>query len=261
MLKFNFKPLKPELLVLSASPVCIGTAMAYGDGIHHWPTFFIMLLGALMLHIGINLPKEMKFPKILSFLSVIPACVYLILRAELPVGFIGVTIIIIGFLHATERFTLKFAGLDDILALLFFGIFTLPICYYAQSFEINTAVLLSGIAPGLFGVSIITIGNIRDIDKDNRQNKATVATKFGKNIALGKYLFSIICASLTPVLIYNITFDHEKTLSAVIVSLFAIPTVTNVFTKSDEASFSRARLDTIRLLAIYTMLFSWGWIR
>ena len=62
MIKSNFKnwllAIRPKTLAASISPVMIGTAMAFGDGVHHFPTAILCLLGALTIQIGTNLAND-----------------------------------------------------------------------------------------------------------------------------------------------------------------------------------------------------------
>ena len=49
---------RPKTLSASVAPVAIGTAMAVGDGIQHFPTALICLLAALAIQIGTNIAND-----------------------------------------------------------------------------------------------------------------------------------------------------------------------------------------------------------
>src|SRR3989338_5021675 len=49
---------RPKTLSASVAPVLIATAMAFGDGVHHFPTAFICLLAAMAIQIGTNIAND-----------------------------------------------------------------------------------------------------------------------------------------------------------------------------------------------------------
>jgi 1,4-dihydroxy-2-naphthoate octaprenyltransferase len=280
---------RPSSLVISATPVCIATVMAAGDGVVHLPSALTALFGAAMIHIGTNLTNDywdlkkgsnsigeidpmrgipvgflklesIKTACIISFLLVLPPALYLFSRAGWPVAMIAVISVLSGIFYTAGRRPLAYVGLGDIFVLFFFGPVALAGTYYVQSLEINPAILLAGLAPGLFGVGILTINNIRDFEKDSRIDKRTLVVRFGKIFGFLEYLVAIISAFLLPVVIYFVTKDHIYTLLATLTLPFAIPTLTTVLTNSDEDALNAAIGSTIKLLIIYSLLFSAGWI-
>src|SRR5690242_8678861 len=50
--------IRPKTLPAAAAPVLIGTAMAFGDGVAHWPSALAALIGALAIQIGTNLAND-----------------------------------------------------------------------------------------------------------------------------------------------------------------------------------------------------------
>jgi len=50
--------IRPKTLYAAICPVIIGTAMAFGDGIHHWPSALVALFCAVMIQIGTNLAND-----------------------------------------------------------------------------------------------------------------------------------------------------------------------------------------------------------
>ncbi|MBN1869272.1 MAG: 1,4-dihydroxy-2-naphthoate polyprenyltransferase [Candidatus Omnitrophica bacterium] len=280
---------RPKTLPAAIAPVMIGTAMAFGDGVHHFPTALICLLAALAIQIGTNMandyydfkkgtdtadrigptrvtqaglikPASMRRGYILAFVMAALLSIYLVQRGGRPIAIIAVLSILSGILYTAGPYPLGYIGLGELFVLVFFGPVAVAGTYYVQSYEMNTAVVVAGLSPGLISVAILTVNNLRDISSDLKAGKRTLAVRFGRPFAYYEFLFSIILASLVPVCIYYIIEDHKAILASVTVLLIAIPTIKTVLTKSDGLSLNRALASTGRLLLIYSVLFSIGWI-
>jgi len=279
---------RPKTLSASIAPVLIGTAMAFGDGIHHFPTAVICLLAALAIQIGTNIandyydykkgtdtaerigptrvtqagliqPTTMRNAFIISFVIAALLSIYLIQRGGWPIVIIGVCAILSGIFYTAGPRPLGYIGLGDFFVLIFFGPVAVAGTYYVQSYEMNMAVILAGFAPGLISVAILSINNLRDIDNDRKAGKNTLAVRFGRSFAINEYLGSIITASLIPVLIYGLIEDHLNILFCTTLMFIAIPVIKTVTTKSDGPSLNRALAQTGRLLMIYSIIFAIGW--
>jgi len=280
---------RPKTLSASIAPVFIGTAMAFGDGIAHIPTACVCLFAALAIQIGTNLandyydfkrgtdtterigptrvtqaglikPNIVKSAFIISFSIAALLSIWLVYRGGWPIAIIGVCAILSGIFYTAGPRPLGYIGLGDLFVLIFFGPVAVAGTYYVQSFEINMAVVLSGFAPGLISVAILSINNLRDIKDDHKTGKNTLAVRFGKLFTIYEYLACILLASLIPVLIYALIEDHIAILTCASISLIAIPTMNIVSSKSDGPSLNHALAQTGRLLIIYSVVFSIGWI-
>ena len=289
-LKIWLMAFRPKTLPAAVAPVMIGTAMAFGDGVHHFLTAFACLLAALAIQVGTNIandyydfkkgtdtakrigptrvtqaglikPSTMKWAFIIAFGLAALLSIWLIQRGGWPIAVIGILAILSGIFYTAGPRPLGYIGLGDLFVLIFFGPVAVAGTYYVQSYEINMAVMLAGIAPGLISVAILTVNNLRDIDSDRDAGKRTLAVRFGRSFAVSEYLFSITIASLIPVLIYSLIQDHIAILICVVVTLIAIPTIKIVSTASDGRLLNRALEQTGRLLLIYSVLFSIGWVR
>ena len=281
--------IRPKTLPASIAPVFIATAMAFGDGIYHFPTAFMCLFGALAIQIGTNLandyydfekgadtqerigpvrvtqaglipPSSVKLAFIVSFSLSAIACLGLVMRAGWPMAVLGVFAVLSGIFYTAGPRPLGYMGWGDLLAFVFFGPIAVAVTYYVQSFEMNAAVFMAGFAPGLFSVAILTVNNLRDMEGDQRAGKKTLAVRFGRSFALSEYLFCLLTAALIPVFIYMLIQDHLAILTSVLTALAAVATIKTVLTKTDGPSLNAALAATGKLLLIYSILFSAGWI-
>ncbi len=281
--------IRPKTLVASVCPVMIGTAMAFGDGVWDWPTAVLCLLGALCIQVGTNLandyfdfkkgadtferigptrvsqaglikPKVVMIGFIVAFLIAGLISIKLIERGGWPIAMIGIASIISGIGYTAGRYALGYIGLGELFVLIFFGPVAVAGTYYVQSLEMNFAIILAGLAPGMISVGILAINNLRDIETDFKSSKRTLAVRFGRSFAIQEYFVAITTAGLTPVLLYVLMEDHLPILAACIILFIAIPLFITVTSKTDGPALNRALAKTGRLLLMYSILFSLGWM-
>ena len=212
-----FWAIRPSSLLLSTASVGLGIGMAFGDGIGHIPSAIVALLGAWLLHILVNLVNDYgdlqkgtdktgeydpmrnilvgeislqelrRAIDIVLFLLIIP-CFYLIARAGWPIFIIAIFSILTAIFYTAGKRPLGYLGLGDLLVAIFFGPAAVAGTYYAQSLEMNAAVVLAGFAPGLFAIGVLTINNIRDFEKDKAVDKKTLVVRLGKNFGKAEYI-------------------------------------------------------------------------
>jgi len=281
--------IRPKTLPAAIAPVLIGTAMAFGDGLFHLPSAMLALSAALCIQIGTNLANDyFDFKKgadtaerrgpvrvtqaglikpeivltgaIIFFALAFLSSLYLIHRAGVVILIIAVTSIISGIFYTAGPKPLGYLGLGDLFVLVFFGPVAVAGTYYVQALEINWAVIVAGLAPGFLSTAILAVNNLRDIDTDRRAGKLTLAVRFGRGFALNEYLFCIMAATLTPFAVYLITDDQAGIALASLTGFLAIPCVKAAFTHLDGAGLNKVLAQTGRLLLIYSVLFSLGWV-
>ena len=278
---------RPKTLWAAASPVIIGTAMALKSGSLHITSAVVAMLGALLIQIGTNYandyfdykkgtdqqdrlgptratqaglvtPSAMKTATIVVFALAVVAGVYLVWRGGLPILVIGLLSIIFGVFYTAGRYALGYTGLADLFVLIFFGPIAVGGTYYVQTLDINWTVIISGIAPGLFSVAILTVNNLRDIDGDRSAGKKTLPVRFGAGFAKTEYLLSIVLAAIIPVVLFFITNTGAYAIASLLVIPLAIPSFKKVFT-ARGIILNDVLATTGKLLLLYAVIFSLGW--
>jgi len=277
-------------LIMTAIPVVMGTALAMADGIAHLPTALIALFGGIMIHAGANLTNDyydmlrgtdqigdldpmrghavgtvstraIGWGAVVAFLLLIPAAVYLIDRAGWPILTIAVLSVLAGIFYTAGNMPLAYlGGYGDLFVLIFFGPVALAGTYFVQSLEINAAVCLAGLGPGLFAVCVLTVNNIRDYENDKRQDKNTLVVRFGRRFGVYEFLSAMIAVACVPVLIFVLIQDHIGILFAGLILFPAIPLIHTVLTCNDQQRFNQAIGNIIQLLLVYGLVFSVGWL-
>lgn len=280
---------RPKTLWAAVAPVMIGTAMAYENGGVAWLPALGALFGAIMIQVGTNFandyfdckkgadahnrlgpmrvtqaglvkPDTMKLATAIAFSLACTAGIYLVWRAGWPIAIIGVVSVLCGVLYTSGPYPLGYIGLGDIFVLIFFGPVAVGGTYYVQVLDIDAVVLLAGVAPGFFSVAILTVNNLRDMDGDKAIGKKTLAVRFGQTFARMEYLLSIVVGSAMPILLYIQSRQHVYSLLTMVVPLAALLAVRTVFTSRDGSALNNALAATGKLLLLYSLIFSLGWV-
>ncbi len=278
-----FLAIRPKTLWASIAPVLIGTAMAVGNGVQHFPSALAALLSALLIQIGTNLandyfdslngvdaadrkgpvrvtqsgliaPSQVKSAFILCFFFAALIAVYLVWRAGHTVIIIGVLSILSGLLYTAGPKPLSHLGLGEIFVLIFFGPVAVSGTYFVQSFECPQAVLMASLAPGFFSTAVLAVNNLRDIDTDRRAGKKTLAVRLGKQFARMEYLICVGLACCVPVIVYIFTQKHPFTIGASFLFLTLVPTVQVVFLSDKGEDLNNALAQTGRILFLYSII-------
>jgi len=279
---------RPKTLPAATAPVLIGTAMAHTDGGVHWLSAIAAMAGALLIQIGTNFandyfdfkkgsdrgerlgpmrvtqsglvaPETMRRATVLVFAVAVLIGLYLVWRGGWPILVIGLLSVLFGILYTGGPYPLGYNGLGDLFVLFFFGPVAVGGTYYVQTLEINWAVLIAGIAPGLFSVAILTVNNFRDIDNDRASGKRTLAVRFGRQFSLYEYDLSLFLACLVPIVL--VMFYEGRPLSmlaafTIIPAMVAMRRVSHVTGRD----LNECLAGTGRLLLVYSVIFSLGWI-
>ncbi len=279
---------RAQTLIAVASPVLMGTAIAYGDGLGHWPSAFLALLGALFIQAGTNLANdhydlkygvdtdahigppsairdglvstsEVKVGFIVCFVLAALCGALLTMRVGWPVLVIGVVSILSGIFYSAGKRSLASLGLGDVWVFVFFGPVAVAGTYFVQTFEWNMAVILAGCGAGFWSVMIIDVNNLRDTDTDARAGRKTLCVRFGKAFARMEYLFCLLATTMIPVGVYLLTGEHFFIMSASLVAFLCIPLVYLVMTKEGKV-LNNVLAFTSFALFLYAVLFSIGWV-
>lgn len=281
---------RPKTLPAGLTPVLIGAALAHAAGAFHLPAALCAASGALLIQIGTNFandyfdfvkgtdtearvgpmratqaglvtPRAMLAATVLVFgLAFLPGS-YLIYRAGWPILAIGVISVMCGVLYTGGPFPLGYLGLGDLFVLVFFGPVAVGGTYYVQTLDLTPDVLVAGLMPGLFSTAILTVNNLRDADTDVRTGKKTLAVRFGKTFARWEYLLCMLAAGgVIPVYLCLRAGGHWPALAGCAALVAAIPLVRNVYTSADGAVLNNALAGTGKVLLLFSVLFSIGWI-
>ena len=280
---------RPKTLPAAVAPVIIGSAMAFADGRGHWLSAIVAAIAAVLIQIGTNYandyfdyfsgadrtgrlgptratqaglvkPATMKKAFVITFILAILLGFYLVYRAGWPVVVIGLSSILFGVLYTTGPFPLGYHGLGDIFVFLFFGLVAVSGTYYVQALLLTPEAVIAGVAPGLLSTAILTVNNLRDFAADTKAAKKTLVVRFGAVFGLAEYLACFICAAIVQIILVLLSNGHFFSLVSILSLTMAVPSVKILISRQPGVIYNRVLADTGKILLLYSILFSIGWI-
>ena len=280
---------RPKTLITAIAPVLIGTSIAMSEGYFHPFTFICSLLFGILIVIGTNLTndyfdfikgadtKERKGPRRLSasglvtlpmmkraiFLTFsLAACAsfYLIYRGGTSIALLAALAILSGYLYTGGPYPLGYIGLADLFVLIFFGPIAVAGTAYLQMQTLSSFSIIAGIAPGLICTAVLALNNVRDIEEDKNANKKTLPVRFGLQFGKWEYTLCLLIAACIPCYLVTKTHAHYFSLSSLGFLFFAIPQIKKVFLSTKSIDFIPLFPNTGKLLLLYSLLFSIGWL-
>ena len=288
-LKIWLSSARPKTLWAAVAPVAVGAAMAYGDGFVHVPSLILTVMAAVLIQIGTNFandyydfikgadtetrtgpvratqaglvsPSQMKLAFIITFAIAVLLGFFLVLRGGMPILIIGIASVICGILYTAGPFPLAYLGLGEIFVLIFFGPVAVGGTYYLQTASINSNVIVAGLAPGLLACAILVVNNFRDYETDKAADKKTLVVKFGLSFGIAEYVICIAVACLVPVYLCMSTASHYYCLIALLTVPMGMVAVKAICSKPDAYTLNSLLAQTARLMIIFSILFSAGWV-
>lgn len=236
--------IRPKTLFAAFTPVLLGSAFAWTDGLFHLLAALAALTGALLIQIGTNFsndyvdflkgadtgervgplrvtqagwvsPATMRLATIAAFGLAFASGLYLIWRGGWVVLLIGVVSIAAGVAYTAGKKALAYTGLGDVAAFLFFGPVAVAGTYYVQALGVTGPVLLAGFGPGFLSMALLLINNVRDVAQDAPAGKRTLVVRFGREFGVRLYGLTLIGAALIPVILVFWEGRHLGAVAAV----------------------------------------------
>jgi 1,4-dihydroxy-2-naphthoate octaprenyltransferase len=186
-----------SLLFLHAGSNVISDVDDYKHGVDAKDT----LGGSRVLPDGLLSSKEMfRFGMILFGLAVLFG-LPIIFDRGMMVLWLGIIGIVGGFFYTGRPIGYKYIALGDIFIFLLYGPAIVTGTLYALTGVFSLSAALISIPLGLLVTGILQANNLRDIINDRKANIRTLATVFGEGFAKGEYVFLIVGAYITVVLL------------------------------------------------------------
>lgn len=280
---------RPKTLWAAVGPVLMAAAMAFDAGSLHVPTLVVIFLAAIMIQIGTNLcndyydhvkgadtserlgpvratqagliePSQMKLSFIIVFAIAVCLGGYLVFRGGWPIVVIGVASIASGILYTAGPFPLGYIGLGELFVLVFFGPVAVGGTYYLQTGGINYEVIVAGLGPGLISTAILAVNNTRDFRTDKDAAKKTLVVRFGYTFGVCEYILCLTIACVIPLMLCVLSRSHYFCALTVLTLLPAICLIKTVCSHPNAETFNKVLADTGKLLMLFSVLFSVGWL-
>ena len=202
----------------------------------------------------------MKYAFTLCFIGA-AVCSYVLAQRGGPILLlIGGMCILFSILYTAPPFPLAYLGLGDVFVLFFYGPVATMFCYYLQTLHFSYEVLGASWAPGLLGVSVLTMNNLRDYDEDNKVHKKTLVVRLGLTYGKIQYLLALAFCFLIPPALALSTHAHFFSLAASLALLTLLPAIKKVLSNPSSSDLNLVFMRTARITPIYTVLFCLGWL-
>lgn len=280
---------RPKTLGAAVAPVVVGTAMAWEAGGLHAPSALLALLGALLIQVGVNYhndyqdflkgtdtdervgptrvtqaglvnPETMRAATITVFALAVLSGLYLIYRGGWPILAVGIASIGAALWYTGGRYSLAYIGLADLFVFIFFGPVAVAGTYYVQTLSVAPHVIVVGSGPGLLSVAILLVNNIRDVDDDRTAQKKTLVVRLGRSAGIALYAACAKGALLLPVVLWLWTGRHPWTMLTVLLAPLAVRATRSLTRTTDPAEINPLLGVTGRMLVLWALLFSVGWV-
>ena len=212
---------RPRTLTASLSPVLLGSAIAWGDGVFALIPSVAALVGALWIQVGTNIANDLydhlrgtdssarlgplragqsglltvdqlRRAMGVSFLLAALCGVYLIARAGWPIAIAGALAIASGIAYTAGPRPLGYVGMGDLFVFIFFGPVAVCGTYYVQARGLSLAAILASVPAGFLTTAILVVNDVRDIESDTRAGKRTLPIRFGRNFGLAEFAALIV---------------------------------------------------------------------
>ncbi|HHN75209.1 MAG TPA: 1,4-dihydroxy-2-naphthoate polyprenyltransferase [Acidobacteria bacterium] len=278
---------RPRTLPAAATPVVVGSSVAWTMGAFRLGPALAALLGALLIQIGTNFANDLfDFQKgadtaerqgplravqaglltpvqvwvgiALSFGAATACGLYLTRVAGWPVVVIGLASLLAGLAYTGGPFPLAYNGLGDLFVLLFFGFVAVCGTVWVQALRLSPLAWLAGGTVGVLATAILVVNNVRDVEQDRRAGKRTLPVLLGVSLGRIEYALLLGASYLLPALAFRLGIAPIGVLAPVLTLPLAFRLVRVVGRSSDPRRLNRALASTALLLLLHGLLLSGG---
>ena len=284
--KLWYEGARPKTLGVACSSVLVGTAAGSLDGPTNWPRAAGAFVVALALQVGVNYandysdgvrgtdrerrgpvrltatglatPKAVRNAAAISFGVAAVAGLVLSLVVNPWLLLIGAAALIAAVTYTGGPKPYGYAGLGELMVLVFFGFVGTVGSAYVQHETLPAAAWFGALVTGLPACGILLANNIRDVATDAATGKRTLAVRIGADRARGLYVACLVGALVAVVLC---AFVVPWVLLALAAAPLAMRPARLVRTSDAPPALVAALIGTVRYQLALAILFAAGcWI-
>lgn len=280
---------RPRTLVVGASTVFTGSAIAFCYGIFNSLVFIHCLLLGMLIQIATNLAndyfdfkngadtssrigpvrvtqaglipeKQMKIAIGLTFAVGMIPTYYLISVGGPIIGALFALAILLGIGYTAGPFPIAYLGLGEIFTLVFWGMIPTGMTTYLHTGTFEMTPFLAGIGPGSLATAILVMNNLRDYEEDKRANKQTLVVRFGRTFGKIEYVSMIALAYATIFLLATCFNAPSRLMFAALSAPFFFPLLRGVKNARHAHDYLMLFPKTAALFTVYCLFYVWGWV-
>ena len=239
-LKIWYQGARPKTLGAAISPVIVAWAIAYFEKSFNLYVALLALIVSIAIQIGVNYandysdgikgtddnrigPVRLVGQKIASAKSVkraayifffVAALAGLLITIETKQWWfllLGAIAIISAWTYTGGPKPYGYFGLGEIFVFVFFGLVATLGTIYAQTLYFKTYFLIYAFVMGFFATAILVANNLRDREKDQQNDKITLAVKIGDSGTRNLFISLLLLSYFFPLIEFLINRFHNST--------------------------------------------------
>ncbi len=213
---------RPRTLSIAATPVIVGTALAWAGGAPvAWATALVALLSALLIQAGTNVhndaadyesgndgadrigpprvtaagwakPQTVRRAAFLAFAGAFAGGIYLVGVGGWPILAVGLASLAAGWAYSGGPRPISYSPFGEVFVLTFFGLVAVAGSAYLQSGLLSLSALVAGAAVGAPAAAVLMVNNYRDLEGDMAAGRRTLAAVLGRARARLVYAFLMV---------------------------------------------------------------------
>jgi 1,4-dihydroxy-2-naphthoate polyprenyltransferase len=278
---------RPRTLTISATPVIVGTALAWAaQGRVHWPAVVAALIGSMFIQIGTNIhndaadfelggdgpdrigPARVTASGLLSATTVkrgayicfaIAALVgaYLVSVGGWPILLIGLLSIVAGWGYTGGPLPIAYTPLGELFCVIFFGLGGVVGTYFLSTGQIGSPAIVAGLAIGSLVAAVLLVNNHRDVVSDARVGRRTLPIVVGPTLTVAIFAaLMLLPFALLPLI--GRSLPHGQAWPALIALPLALAMIYRFSQEPRGPVFNRILVQTAQVEFAFSVLLSIG---
>ncbi len=270
-------------LPAAVAPVLVGTAVAAQSGGARLLPALAALAVALLLQIGTNFandafdflrgadsthrrgPTRAVQSGILSSQQILAGAytcfglaalvgLYFVVLHGWGILVVGLLAIASGLGYTGGPWPIGYHALGEVFVFVFFGVVAVAGTAYVQTGQLSALALAASVPVGLLVTAILIVNNLRDIDTDAAAGKRTLAVRLGDAPTRGLYVFCLVAAALSPVVLRTAGLTGMRFWLPWIASPMMVVLIRTAMRERDAAGLNRLLRQTAQLHLVFSVL-------
>ena len=239
--------IRPRTLSIAATPVVLGSVLAWSEGAPPlWPVLLATLACAVLIQVGTNLhndvadfergtdrpdrvgplrvtaagwvqPASVRMAARASFGLALLLGLYLVVRGGWPILLAGLASLVAGWSYSGGQRPISHTAWGEVFVLVFFGLVAVAGSHWLQQGDAWVDALLGGAIVGLPAAAVLLVNNFRDVESDLRSGRRTLASRLGDGGSQRAYAAMV----LLPIALAGVLAWHGR--SGVLIVALAAP--------------------------------------
>lgn len=220
---------RPRTLTIAATPVLLGTALAWAEGATHaWLPALAALLCSLLIQAGTNMhndvadfergndtaervgplrvtaagwarPPAVRHAAYAAFGIAFLLGAYLVAVGGWPILAVGLASLVAGWSYSGGPRPISHTPLGELFVWIFFGVLAVMGSAWLQVPLLSVSAFLGGAALGALAAAVLMLNNYRDLASDVRAGRRTLAAVLGPVGARRAYALFVLAPFAVPI--------------------------------------------------------------